>query len=363
MNADVRPVRAGLVGYGYAGRTFHAPLIIGSEGIELCAIASSDAGKVVADHPNMLVYRDPAELMSSPDIDLVVVATPNDTHAPLALAALAAGKHVVIDKPFALTMAEARAVIAAARAADRHLCVFHNRRWDSDYLSVKAALDNGVLGDVRHFESKIDRFRPKVRDRWREQATFGAGIWFDLGPHLIDQALQIFGLPDSVNLSLAVQRDGACVDDWAHAILQYGERRVILNASMSVAGGSDRFVVHGSAGSVVKRSADQQESQLLSGMLPGAPGWGEDLDRLQCFKADGQQTGFPAIPGDQREFYRRMASAVTGASKPPVLPIEALAVMATLEAGFTSSKQQRSATLPLSQAEFDEWEAARAIDR
>ncbi|HEU4669962.1 MAG TPA: oxidoreductase, partial [Dyella sp.] len=246
------PIRVGLIGYGYAGKTFHAPLIRATPGMELVAVASRDATKVHVDLPDMRVLPTPEALVADDAIDLVVIATPNDTHAPLASAALRAGRHVVIDKPMALDLAEARALVALADTSPGRLSVFHNRRWDSDYLAVKQAIDEGAIGEVVHFESHIDRYRPVVRDRWRESAGPGAGIWYDLGPHLVDQALQLFGLPERVHAGLAIQRAGGLSDDWAHVRLDYGARQVIVHASMLVAGGARRFVVHGTHGSLVK---------------------------------------------------------------------------------------------------------------
>ncbi len=337
MIADRAPVRIGLVGYGYSGRTFHAPLVTAVPGLRLQAIASSDAAKVHADYESMTVWANPRALIDSDQIDVVVVATPNDTHAPLARAAIDAGKHVVIDKPFALDLAEARDLVERAARRDVLLSVFHNRRWDSDFLTVRQGILSGQIGTVSHFESHIDRFRPVVRDRWRERAGSGSGVWFDLGPHLVDQAMQLFGQPDRVIASLAVQRDGAQTDDWAHAILFYGERRVLLHAGMLVAGGTPRFVVHGDKGSMVKRGADPQEHQLLAGMAPGAPGWGEDADPMSVFDAVGDERVVPAQAGDQRRFYAELLTALHGEGPNPVSPDEALAVMVIVEAAVRSS--------------------------
>lgn len=330
-------IRVGLIGYGFAGKTFHAPLIGAEAGLDLVAVASSDAAKVHADWPGVAVFGDPIELATSDSVDLVVVASPNDTHAPLARAALLAGKHVVVDKPFTLDMAEARDLIAVAEAEGRLLSVFHNRRWDSDYLSVKSAIDDGLVGRVAHFESHIDRFRPEVRQRWREGAGPGSGIWFDLGPHLVDQALQLFGMPARVTASLAQLRGGAVTDDWAHVVLDYDARRVVLHASMLVAGGSPRFMVHGDAGSVVKRAADGQERQLLAGMTPGAEGWGTDDDALVVYDREGVAREVAATSGDQRRYYAGIAAAIADGAPNPVPPGKALAVMAVIEAAARSA--------------------------
>ncbi|WP_321576528.1 oxidoreductase [Sphingomonas sp. IC4-52] len=344
------PVRVGLIGFGYAGRTFHAPLIRATEGVALVAVASSRPSEVRTALGDVAVTDTAEALVARDDIDLIVVASPNDSHAPLALAALAAGKHVIVEKPFALSMDEARAVIVAADRADRLLAVFHNRRWDSDFLSVRAAIDRQAIGQVAHFESRFDRFRPVVRDRWRERATPGGGIWYDLGPHLIDQALQLFGLPERVEANLAILRRGGSAHDWAHAVLEYADKQVVLQASMLVAGGSARFVVHGSAGSLVKERGDQQEAQLLAGLRPGEAGWGEDHDPLVVH--DGQSRHvLPVIAGDQRDFYRAVAAAIRDHAPNPVPPAQALATMAVIEAGLLSSKQRRAIALPLTPAE------------
>src|SRR6185295_3701418 len=196
-------LRVALIGYGYAGRTFHAPLIGGTPGLELAVICSSRAERVHADLPGIRVVASPEDACGRPSSDLGVIATPHDSHVALATTALRAGKHVVIEKPVATTLEEARQLAAAAQDIDRVIAVFHNRRWDGDFLAVRDLLNRGVLGNLSQFESHFDRFRPFVRDRWRERAGIGGGLWYDLGPHLVDQALQLFGLPDRVTASLA----------------------------------------------------------------------------------------------------------------------------------------------------------------
>ncbi len=332
-----RRIRVGLIGYGFSGKTFHAPLIASVTGLHLAAVSSRDAARVQADFPDMVVHADPQSLITADDIDVVVIATPNDTHAQLARDAIRAGKHVVIDKPFTLDIDEARSLLQLAQRQGTLLSVFHNRRWDSDFLTVRAAIEAGDIGTVRHFESHMDRFRPEVRDRWRERGGAGSGVWYDLGPHMIDQALILFGLPDRVQASLAMQRAGALTDDWAHVVLCYGETRVILQASMLAAGGSDRFTVHGDTGSLTKQFGDRQERQLLDGMRPGDAHWGEDPDALMLHDGS-QRRERPAVPGDQRDYYRGIAAALNGTGNNPVAPIEALAVMAVLNAAIDSAK-------------------------
>lgn len=340
MSAD-SPIRVALIGYGYAGKTFHAPLIASVPGLRLACIASSRPDDVHADLPDVEVVADPLQAIVRDDIDLVLIAAPNAQHAPLAAAALRAGKHVVVDKPFTLTLAEARELRALAKRHGRLLSVFHNRRWDSDFLGMKQVIDSGRIGEVVHFESHIDRFRPQVRARWRESAQPGAGIWFDLGPHLIDQALQLFGLPQTLQAGLAALRPGALSDDWAHVVLNYETRRVVLHASMLVAGGSMRFVAHGTHGSVVKPRIDPQETQMLAGMKPGDAGWGKDDDALLLYPGDAPVQTIPSPRGDQRLYYAGIRDAIRSVAPSPVTDAQALAVMAVLEAGVESARTGR----------------------
>ncbi|MFP5356578.1 MAG: oxidoreductase, partial [Gemmatimonadota bacterium] len=242
------PLNVALVGYGFAGRVFHAPLIAAVSGLRLYGVVSGQ-GELVRSHwPEARVYPELSAALADPAVDLVVLATPNVLHAEQAHAALDAGKHVVVDKPFTVTVAEAESLVAHAERAEKVLSVFHNRRWDSDFLTVRKLIAEGALGEVTYFESRFDRYRPVVRDRWRERAGAGAGLWYDLGPHLVDQALQLFGAPLDMTADLAIQREGAQVDDYFHVVLRYSRLRVVLHASMLVAANDLRFAVHGTRG-------------------------------------------------------------------------------------------------------------------
>jgi len=349
----------GLVGYGYAGKTFHAPLIAATPGLALAAVASRHAEEVEARWPGVVTTPDPAALIARADVDLVVVATPNDTHEPLARAALEAGKAVVVDKPFTLDLEQARDLMELAARRNRLLSVFHNRRWDSDFLGVRRAVDDGLVGRVSHFESHFDRYRPLVRDRWRERGGPGAGIWFDLGPHLVDQALELFGLPDTIQADLAAQRTGAQADDWAHVVLRYDGLRVVLHADMLAADGGVRFVVRGDKGALRKSGADQQETQLLAGMTPGAPGWGEDPDPLVLFDGEGNRRPLTPTSGDQRAYYAGVRDAVLGIADNPVASVQALAVMAVIDAATAAARAGAVSDLALTAEERRAYTAAR----
>ena len=327
----------------------------------LAAVASSQGEAVRGAVPDARLFADPAAMIAGGACDLIVVASPNDSHARWATAALEAGRHVVVEKPFALSLDEARAVAATAERTGRLLAVFQNRRWDSDFLTVRAAIADGLIGRLVHFESHIDRFRPQVRDRWREGAGPGAGIWYDLAPHLLDQALVLFGLPQAIEADLATLRDGGKADDWAHALLHYPRHRVIVHASMLVAGGSPRFILHGDGGSAVKPLPDRQEAQLLAGVTPGSPDWGSDPDPLLVWNGEGEQRPVAAQSGDQRGFYRAVADAVAGTGANPVPPVQAIALMALIEAGLRSSAERRAIAPDLSATERTALAATPAV--
>jgi predicted dehydrogenase len=346
-------IHVALIGYGYAGRTFHAPLIRATPGFELAAISSSRPERVHADLPGLPVVTEPEDTFALPSVELVVIATPNDTHVPIATSALTAGKHVVVEKPFAPTLEEARELALLAERHHRVLTVFQNRRWDGDFLAVTNLLARTALGDVAHFESHFDRYRPLVRDRWRERAGVGTGLWYDLGPHLVDQALQLFGLPDRVTASLAAQRAGAQADDWAHAILEYGGLRVVLHASVLAAAPLPRFVVHGQAGSWVKYGIDAQEGHLIAALTPGTPGPAADSEHAVLVDgASGAESETPIPRGDYRHFYMQLRDALRGVGSNPVPPAQSLAVMAVVETAIRSSAEGRALTPPLMEAEI-----------
>jgi predicted dehydrogenase len=345
-------IRVALIGYGYVGRTFHVPLIRATPGLELVAIASSRPERVHADLPGIPVVASPEEAVALPSIDLVVIATPNDTHVSIATTALNAGKHVVLEKPLAPTLDEARALASLAKSTQRVLTVFQNRRWDGDFLAITDLLARNALGEVSHFESHFDRYRPLVRDRWRERAGVGSGLWFDLGPHLIDQALRLFGLPDRVTASLAAQRDGAQSDDWAHAILEYPRLRVILHTSVLVAARMPRFIVHGRTGSWIKYGVDAQERLLIAALTPDGAASIDDGERAVLVDAmSGTEKEIAISCGDYRQFYLQVRDALNGAGSNPVPPEQVVPVIAVLEAAIRSSAEGRAITLPLTDAE------------
>lgn len=336
-------INVGIVGYGLAGKVFHAPLVRATPGLRLAAIVSSDAAKVHADIPDVAVVGKYAVLLADPAIDLVVIATPDALHAEQAIAALDAGKHVVIDKPFAPTLAEARTVAARAARGDRLLSIFHSRRWDGDFLTLRRLIDDGALGEIVQFESHYDRYRPAVADRWKERR--GAGVWQDLGPHLVDQALRLFGPPRAVWADIDGQRQGALAPDYVHVVLRYDRLRVILHASHLTHANTLRYAVHGTGGSFVKHGMDVQESQSRLGMIPGEAGWGVDPapGTLVRIGADGVaiSADVAGVPGDYRAYYAALREAIAGRGPNPVTADEGLAVMAVLDLASRSAAERR----------------------
>ncbi|MCK7339935.1 oxidoreductase [Enterobacter cloacae] len=341
-------IRVGLIGFGYASKTFHAPLIAGTPGMALAAVSSSDATKVHADWPGVPVVSEPKHLFNDPNIDLIVIPTPNDTHFPLAKAALEAGKHVVVDKPFTVTLSQARELDALAKSLGRLLSVFHNRRWDSDFLTVKALLSEGTLGEITFFESHFDRFRPQVRNRWREQAGPGSGIWYDLAPHLLDQAVNLFGLPVSMTVDLTQLRPGAQTTDYFHAVLSYPQRRIVLHGTMVAAAESARYILHGTRGSYVKFGLDPQEERLKNGERLPQEDWGYDMRDGVVTNVEGEtlvEETLLTIPGNYPAYYAAVRDALNGTGENPVPASQAIQIMELIELGIESAKHRATLCL------------------
>jgi predicted dehydrogenase len=329
-----------VIGFGFVAKTFHVPLLRGTDGYRITTVSSSRPADVLAELPDVEVLSDPKEMAARPDVDLVVIASPNETHAPLAELAMRAGRNVVVDKPFTITAAEARNLAAVAGENGVLLSVFQIRRWDSDFLTIQDAIRRDLTGRVVLFESRIDRYRPDVRNRWREVPGPGAGLLYDLGPHLIDQTLLLFGIPESVQATLARQRRGARTDDFFQLVLHYGNMVATLGAGSLVSGGSARFAVHGEKASLVKQKPDIQEDQLRVGIMPGASEWGVDPDDALLYAGAANGTRVvKAARGDQRGYYVALREALLGRAPNPVTPEQGATVMAIIEAALRSDKE------------------------
>jgi predicted dehydrogenase len=344
---DGKTLRVGIIGFGFAGTTFHAPLIRTTPGMAIAAVASSDAAKVhAALGQDVQVFADPRAMIRDADIDLVVVASPNTTHYELAALALDQGRHVVVDKPFTATVAEAEDLARRARAKGVLLSVYHNRRWDSTTRTAQRLLDANLLGDVRQAGMYFDRFRPAPQARWKEEADALGGVWMDLGPHLIDEALLYFGMPEAIQADIGRLRPGTRCDDAFHVRLRYGDGlRVDLGASMLGAIPRPRLSLLGTRGSYAKQGLDPQEALLKAGQLPGDPRmWGVDAEQgVLVTGRDGQieQSAMPTENGAYPEYYRQVRDAILGVGPNPVPPEQAIRVMHLLEAGLQSSDERR----------------------
>lgn len=336
-------LKVGLLGYGFAGATFHAPLIGYSGRTEVSAIASSQTEAAAKAWPQARIVADLDGLLADSAIECIVIATPNDTHFEFARRVLAAGKHVVVDKPVTLSAAEARALARMAADSKLLLAPFHNRRWDGDFRTLQLLVASGRLGHITHFESHFDRFRPLVRQRWRENALTGGGLLYDLGPHLIDQALTLFGAPQSVNATIGAYREHAQADDYVHLQLGYPDKQVVLHASALSALEAPRFVVHGRRGSYLKSGLDSQEDQLKAGLRPGQPGWAKNPPGL-IREVEGEldrRGELATLDGAYEEFYRALAASVQDGAPFPVAADAAVSVAEILELARRSADEGR----------------------
>jgi predicted dehydrogenase len=338
-----------LVGYGYAGKTLHAPLIDSVAGLKLVAVCSSNPEKVADDRPSVQISHSAEELYAQQNIDVVVIATPNSTHFDLARRALLAGKHVVVDKPFTVTSAHARELKKIAEQQNRVLSVFQNRRWDADFLTLRQIIESGTLGEIASFVSRFDRYRPEVKIRWREQAGDGNGLWYDLGPHLLDQALQLFGRPLAIQANFEIQRNHAQAVDYFDVRVRYERLRVTLHAGMLVQENSPRYELKGSMGSYIKSGLDTQEDALKRGELPVDDSWGHDPQDgvLQMETAQGNISNVvPTLHGDYRQFYSEFRDAVLLNTANPVSLDDAVLTMELMELACESAKSGFEKTVP-----------------
>ncbi|MFF7854896.1 Gfo/Idh/MocA family oxidoreductase [Streptomyces sp. NPDC007904] len=353
------PLRVGLVGYGLAGSVFHAPLIAATEGLALDTVVTSNPERqrqARAEFPDVRLAATPDELFArAGELDLIVIASPNKTHVPLATAALQAGLPVVVDKPVAGTAAEARELAALAEERGLLLSVFQNRRWDNDFLTLRKLLDEGALGDVLRFESRFERWRPQLKGGWRESgdpAEIG-GLLYDLGSHVVDQALVLFGPATAVYAEADLRREGAQADDDTFIALTHASGvRSHLYVSATTAQLGPRFRVLGSKAGYVKHGLDPQEAALREGLRPGSGAdWGTEPEELWGRVGAGESpvTGGgrpePTLPGDYPAYYAGVAKALLEGAPNPVTALEAAAALDVLEAARRSAHEKVTVTL------------------
>jgi scyllo-inositol 2-dehydrogenase (NADP+) len=345
-----------MVGFGFSGRTIHAPLIRAA-GMHVTAVVTSQLDQVRAICPDAHVRRDLPEMLESDDVDLVVIATPNHLHVQQAVACLRAGRHVVVDKPAALDRSQLDELIAIAGRYELKISVFHNRRWDSDFLTLERLLRAGRLGEISAFESRWDRFRPQVPVRWRENRESGGGILLDLGSHLLDQALRLFGRPHWVQAAVVAQRHGATVDDAFEILMARDSLLIKLGVSSLAAAPAPRYRVNGARGTFVKSGFDVQEQQLRTGGDPLAVDFGWE-PQSQCGTViaaneaistanEAANESVPAERGCWLEFYRLMRASIEDDGPVPVPLEQAREVLEILDAVRRSSGEGRRVELPV----------------
>ncbi|MCG7498314.1 oxidoreductase [Vibrio sp. Of7-15] len=333
------PIKTAVIGYGFSAKTFHIPFVSSLPEFELAAISTSNHDAVMRDWPSAQHYASADELIVNSDAELVIITAPNDVHFDLAQKALKNGKHVILEKPFVTNVADGEALITLAAEKKLVLSVYHNRRWDGDFLTVKKMIEEKRFGDLKHFESHFDRFRPKVRQRWREQTTNGGGILFDLGSHLLDQALVLFGVPDAITAQCEMMREGSINVDYFHVVMHYPNLLVTLHGDLFSAGPNKRFSVKGTGGSYEKYGMDPQEGCLIAGTLPNKEKWADESpDQYGHFYCEEGDETVVTESGSYQKYFQEVVQAVRFNSSPPVKAEEALWNIKLIELAMESSR-------------------------
>jgi predicted dehydrogenase len=339
-----------MVGYGLAGRLFHGPYIDATEGLEIRAIATSHPERRVqaaTEHPEAALVGSAEALVDHPDVEVVVVVTPNRSHAPIGTQALAAGRHVVVDKPIAMTVPEAEALVDAGERAGRILSVYQNRRWDGDFQTLLSLIDDGALGEIDSLEARFERWSA-VGPAWRELAEEAGGPHRDLGAHLVDQSLVLFGDATRVFAQMDSRRPGSRVEDSTFVAMDHADGvRSRLWTSLIARRPGPRLRVRGLAGEYVKEDLDPQERQLLDGLRPTDPGFGEEPEeRWGRLEGDGSSTPIKTKRGDYGRFYELLRDAVRGVGERPVDPLDSVRGLRVLEAAERSARSAAVEPVP-----------------
>lgn len=347
----MKQIRTALLSFGMSGKVFHAPFIHQHPGFELYAIWERSKSESITIYPDVKIVRSMDELLADESIDLIVVNTPTNTHFEYAKKVLEAGKHVIVEKAFTTTSEEAIILRDLAIEKNKQISVYQNRRWDSDFQTVKQVIDHGWLGSIIEAEFHFDRFKHALSEKiHKEIPTLGAGLLSDLGPHLIDQALYLFGMPQQLFADIRTLRAGSLVDDYFDLLFYYPDLRVRLKSSLLVKEPIPSFIVHGKLGSFLKTRGDIQEAALIAGKVPGKEHWGEepttDMGLLHT-TINGIETRkeIPTIAGNYGAYYHEICLALTGKGNIPVTATDGIRVMRILEAARLSTKEQRVITL------------------
>jgi scyllo-inositol 2-dehydrogenase (NADP+) len=337
-------INVGLAGFGLSGRVFHAPFINIDPNFKLLKVLERSSEKSKLLYPDVSVVNNFDSLLEN--TDLIVITTPNIYHFEMAQAALNAGKHVIIEKPFTTNVKEADQLIKIAAEKNRILSVYHNRRFDGDFLTVKKIIENKLLGELVEYEVHFDRFRNKLKENaWREEELPGSGILFDLGSHMIDQAVSLFGLPETVTADIRRQRPLSKVDDNFELCLEYKSLKVVLKAGMLVREPGPHFILHGTEGSFVKYGMDPQEELLKKGASPLSENWGTEAEE-QWGTLNTSVNGLhyrgkvETIPGSYADYYSNIYDVIINKNDLTVKPEQARETIRIIEAAFESNKNK-----------------------
>jgi predicted dehydrogenase len=347
-------IRTGVIGYGLSGRVFHAPFVNIVDGFELTKISTSrpqNIEMINERYPETVVVPNPQNIIDDPEIDLVINTSPNVDHARWVREALLAGKHAMVEKPFTVNVKEADELIEIAKQSGKILTVYHNRRFTSDTKTVKKLLSSGLLGEIHDYEAHYDRYRneprPVSRGGWREDALPGSGIFFDLGAHLVDQALYFFGMPQAITAEIKSQRKFTNADDHFDVRLHYPSLSVTLKAGMLCKTPGPNYQIHGESGSYLKYGLDVQEAMLNDGVIPQGENWGREPENIwgtinteyNGMKIRGK---LESESGDYREYFINLRDAIWGKTEIAVKPEEARNVIKIIELAFESSRERRT---------------------
>lgn len=350
MSSLIEKLNVGLIGFGMSGRVFHAPVIEAVKGLKLRKIferKEENVNIIREKYPQTIIVDTVDNIFNDENIDLVVVASPNNLHYELARRALENGKHVVVEKPFTVTSKEAEDLIALAQRKGKLITAFQNRRWDSDFKTVKKIIEGGLLGKVVEYEAHFDRFRDFFKNSWREKDIPGSGILYDLGSHLIDQALFLFGEPTEVFGDTSIQRQGGESIDNFEIILKYPDKKVTLKAGMLVRQPLPHFIILGTKGSFIKYGLDVQEENLKKGLSPkDSEDWGKESENLWgTINTDINGVHFvgkvESESGDYRGFYENVYRAILRDEELVVRPKDALNTIKVIELAMKSTKEKR----------------------
>jgi len=343
-----RKIVAAMTSFGMSGLVFHGPLLDVHPGFHLKSVLQRTKDTAKEKYEHIEIVRTIEDLVQDSEVELVVVNATNDTHYQHARMALEAGKHVVIEKPMTNTIEEGKELLQLAMEKGLVLSVFQNRRWDSDFLTLRKIIDDGLLGRIVEFNGSWDRYRNYIQpNTWKEETGPGSGLLYNLGPHLIDQAIVLFGPPDAVSADIRSMRTDSRVDDFFEVYLQYDEVKVRMHSSYLVREPYPRFILHGTLGSFVKYGLDVQEAALKVGDLPGLPGWGVEEEALWGTlntEINGEHVvkKVKSEPGNYLAFYDNIYEAISNGTKLDVTPQEAFMNIHAIELAFQSSKEGRS---------------------